>query len=127
MSGGVILDLALWQDARSRIFGKSPKLIADAYPQHWVTVGKAYPMAIKDRRKTLGATDSGARPGRFPLGSAQSRAAARTLLDARRSEEGAGTLFVFERIGGGHGPGRGWQMNRKMGYEKLRLPRGQPT
>jgi hypothetical protein len=44
-------------------------------------------MANKGSQGRLGATDSGARPGRFPLGSAQSRAEARALLEARDSEE----------------------------------------
>lgn len=44
-------------------------------------------MANKGAQGRLGATDSGPRPGSFPLGSAQSRAAARALLVARESEE----------------------------------------
>jgi hypothetical protein len=40
-------------------------------------------MAIKGDQRQLGATDSGPRPGRFPLGSVQSRAAARAMLEAR--------------------------------------------
>lgn len=44
-------------------------------------------MVNKGTRARLGATDSGARPGRFPLGSALSRAAARSLLVSRESEE----------------------------------------
>lgn len=43
-------------------------------------------MANKDNQERLGATDSGPRPGRFPLGSPQSRAAARAMLAARESE-----------------------------------------
>src|SRR5271155_2447677 len=35
----------------------------------------------------LPATDSGVRPGAFPLGSAQSRAAARSLVAARKASE----------------------------------------
>ena len=44
-------------------------------------------MVNKGTRARLGATDSGARPGCFPLGSALSRAAARALLVSRESEE----------------------------------------
>src|ERR1700722_13272028 len=44
-------------------------------------------MANKGSQGSLGATYSAPRPGRFPLGSAQSRAAARALLEARQSEE----------------------------------------
>jgi hypothetical protein len=44
-------------------------------------------MANKRAEKGLGATDSTARPGRFPVGSARSRAAARCLLVARRQDE----------------------------------------
>jgi hypothetical protein len=52
-------------------------------PQQQATVGKANPMAIKGDQRRLGATDSGPRPGGFPIGSAQSRAAARAMLMAR--------------------------------------------
>ena len=44
-------------------------------------------MANKGPQGQLGATDSGPRPGRFPLGSAQSRAAARAMLVARKASE----------------------------------------
>jgi hypothetical protein len=44
-------------------------------------------MANRDDQARLGATDSGPRPGRFPLGSAQSRAAARAILGARKASE----------------------------------------
>ena len=76
------------------------------YAQQRETVGKTHPMANKGPQGRLGATDSGPRPGGFPLGSAQSRAAARGLLEHRRAVEGAGTLFVLERIGSGHGAGQ---------------------
>lgn len=55
----------------------------------------------------LPATASAKGLAAFPLGSMQSRAAARSLLDARRAAEGEGTLFVLERIGSGHGQGTG--------------------
>lgn len=35
----------------------------------------------------LGATDSTVRPGEYPLGSAQSRAAARAMLEGRKADE----------------------------------------
>jgi len=63
-------------------------------------------MTNKGPQGRLGATDSGPRPGSFPIGSAQSRAAARTLLEARKGAEGVGILFRLERIGSGHRPGR---------------------
>lgn len=45
-------------------------------------------MANKGPQKTLGATDSGSKPGGcFPLGSARSRAAARSLVTARKASE----------------------------------------
>jgi hypothetical protein len=44
-------------------------------------------VANKGPHERLGATDSGARPGCFPLGSPQSRAAARSMLAARRASE----------------------------------------
>jgi hypothetical protein len=47
----------------------------------------------------LGATDSCPRPGVFPIGSAQSRAAARSLLATRRAREGEqGFRFVTRSI-----------------------------
>jgi hypothetical protein len=45
-------------------------------------------MVNKGTQGRLGATDSGIRPGCFPLGSAQSRAAARAMLEARKANEG---------------------------------------
>jgi hypothetical protein len=44
-------------------------------------------MTNKDLQTSQGATDSGARPGSYPLGSALSRAAARSLVAARKSSE----------------------------------------
>lgn len=44
-------------------------------------------MAIKGAQVPLGATDTGARPGSFALGSAQSRAAARAILIAKLEGE----------------------------------------
>jgi len=44
-------------------------------------------MANKATREPLGATGSGPRPGCFLLGSAQSRAAARALIEARKANE----------------------------------------
>lgn len=56
-------------------------------------------MISKGAQGRLVATDLGLRPGRFPLGSPQSRAAARSLLAARRvSEEEHGFRFVTKSI-----------------------------
>ena len=44
-------------------------------------------MADKGPYGKLGATDSSPRPGALPLGSARSRAAARSLLAARKASE----------------------------------------
>lgn len=44
-------------------------------------------MANKGVQGPLSATNSGPRPGGFPLGSAQSRAAARSLLAARKASD----------------------------------------
>jgi len=44
-------------------------------------------MANKGPQGRLSATDTGPRPGHFPLGSAQSRAAARAMLVARKASE----------------------------------------
>jgi hypothetical protein len=43
-------------------------------------------MVNKGTQRRLGATESGLRPGGFPLGTAQSRAAARGLLERRYTE-----------------------------------------
>jgi hypothetical protein len=50
-------------------------------------------MANKGSQEFLRATKSGLRPGVFPLGSAQSRAAARSLLAARKASEEDETRF----------------------------------
>jgi hypothetical protein len=44
-------------------------------------------MANKAPQERLPATDSGPRPGAFPLGSAQSRAAVRSMVEARDASE----------------------------------------
>lgn len=62
-------------------------------------------MELKGPLRRLGATDSGPRPGRFPLGSARSRAAARALLETKRDTEEAGVLIVLRLIGTGNEPG----------------------
>jgi hypothetical protein len=51
-------------------------------------------MANKDRRKPLGATESGPKPDEFPLGSERSRAAARVVLEAREAESQAEQLLL---------------------------------
>lgn len=66
----------------------------------------AHDTANKGKERRLSATDSGPRPGGFPLGSAQLRAAARALLEARKGAEGVGILFRLKRIGSGPKPGR---------------------
>jgi hypothetical protein len=55
-------------------------------------------MANKGTQGQLGATDSSPRPGCFPVGSAQSRAAARAMLVARREAEKGGIRFVVRSI-----------------------------
>ena len=56
-------------------------------------------MANRDSHKTLGATDSGLTLSAYPLGSRESRVAARALLDARRALQGEGTLVCIRLIG----------------------------
>lgn len=51
-------------------------------------------MANKDRRKPLGATELGPKPGEFPLGSEKSRAAARAVLEAREVEPQGNQLLL---------------------------------
>lgn len=50
-------------------------------------------MTYKGAQRRLDATESGPRPGRFPLGSALSRATARALLAARNAKERGETGF----------------------------------
>jgi hypothetical protein len=69
-----------------------------------VTVEMAIYMVTKGSQNALDATDPGSRPGRFPLGSAQSRAAARSLLEARRTAKGEGTLICVMAIEKPHDP-----------------------
>ena len=57
-------------------------------------------MTSKGAQGQLGATESGPRPGRFPLGSAQSRAAARALLVARKADEAEQGFQVVYRSDG---------------------------
>src|SRR5664279_2580408 len=57
-------------------------------------------MGNRDRLKALGATESGPKPGEFPLGSEKSRAAARAVLSAREAESADDqTVFVFCQVG----------------------------
>ncbi len=63
------------------------KLSSYSLPQLRVTVGEAHPMVNRGPQQRPAATDLGPRPRCFPLGSAQSRAAARALLVAREREE----------------------------------------
>jgi hypothetical protein len=56
-------------------------------------------LTSKGQQGRLVATDAGVRPGGFPLGSAQSRAAARAMLAARKaSEEGPHFQVVTRSI-----------------------------
>jgi hypothetical protein len=56
-------------------------------------------------QKGKGTRSTDARPGDYPLGSAQSRAAARSLLTFKRAMEGEGTMFVLEALGSPAPPG----------------------
>ncbi len=58
-----------------------------AYPQQRATVRKVQTMENKGTVRRQATTVSGFLPGCFPLGSAQSRAAARSLLEARKASE----------------------------------------
>jgi hypothetical protein len=60
---------------------------------------KAARMAKKGSQGALGATDSGLRPSGYPLGSRQSRAVARALLDERRKAQRKGTSIVVRFVG----------------------------
>jgi hypothetical protein len=51
-------------------------------------------MADKGSQKALGATQGGPQPGNYPLGSAQSRAAARVRLERRFAARERGELIV---------------------------------
>jgi hypothetical protein len=55
-------------------------------------------MADKGAKRGLGATDSSPRPGRFALGSWQSRAAARAMLVRRKGSEEEGLRFQVVSI-----------------------------
>jgi hypothetical protein len=57
-------------------------------------------MVNKGTQGRLGATDSGIRPGCFPLGSAQSRAAARAMLEARKADAGMLNFQVVSILDG---------------------------
>jgi hypothetical protein len=57
-------------------------------------------------QKGLGATESGLRLSDYPLGSRQSRAAARALLGARRRAQGEGTFIRVRLIGKAEDPDR---------------------
>jgi hypothetical protein len=56
-------------------------------------------MANKGTQRGLGATDSGLKPGRYALGSPQSRAAARAMLDAREAAREKGILVRLVKLG----------------------------
>ncbi len=63
-------------------------------------------MANKGAQKPLGATDCEPRLSHYPIGSAQSRAAARALLDRRREVQGAGLRFTVQLVGKVKDPNR---------------------
>jgi hypothetical protein len=63
-------------------------------------------MEKRSDRHRLPATGPGPEPGEFLIGSLQSRAAARSLLESRRTTEGAGILFRLRRIGKDSAPNR---------------------
>jgi hypothetical protein len=54
----------------------------------------------------LGATDSGLRLAEYALGSGRSRAAARALLNARRTSQGEGTILRVRLVGRTYDPNR---------------------
>jgi hypothetical protein len=56
------------------------------------------PMANKGRPMAQAATDSGPKPGDFPLGSEKSRAAARAMLAAREEAFDDTQVFVVSRM-----------------------------
>jgi hypothetical protein len=63
-------------------------------------------MATKGSRRSLGATDGRLKLGDYALGSIQSRAVARSLLESRRTTEDTGILFRLRRIGKASDPDR---------------------
>ncbi len=56
-------------------------------------------MANRRAQESLSATGTPVKPSHYPLGSPQSRAAARALLEFRRAEQGEGTLIVVRMVG----------------------------
>ena len=63
-------------------------------------------MTNKGAQKPLGATDSNPRLSHYPVGSAQSRAAARALLDSRRKAHGEDIRFTIRLVGNTVDPNR---------------------
>jgi hypothetical protein len=82
-------------------------------------------MANKGAQGRRFATDSGVRPGRFPVGSAQSRAAARALLVARKESEDDQRFQVVYRADGSVSEMRGLAEVIRAG--RLRLDAGEGT
>lgn len=59
-------------------------------------------MINNGNQKGLGATDSGLKPGGYPLGSVESRVAARAMVEAREAIEAAGApSFVIRFVSPG--------------------------
>ena len=79
-------------------------------------------MPSKGARKPLGATDSSPRPGCFPLVSAQSRAAARAMLEVRQESEGGLRFQVVSVVDGKpvHLDGLAERAARAQGPESMR-------
>ena len=63
-------------------------------------------MTNKGAQRPLGATDSGLRLSHYPVGSAQSRAAARALLESRRKAHGEDLRFTIRLVGNTVDPNR---------------------
>ena len=56
--------------------------------------------------RRLNATGIGLNPGAFPVGSLESRAAVRSILEAQRTSQGSGTMFRVAVIGNPADPNR---------------------
>lgn len=63
-------------------------------------------MPSRTHQKGQGACRADANPGRYPIGSQESRAAARALLTARRTAQGEGTLLRIVSVEGCDDPDR---------------------
>ena len=61
-------------------------------------------MPIRTHQENTRTGEKGARPGDYLLGSPQSRAAVRALLEARKAAKGEGTLICIMAIAKSHDP-----------------------